>query len=171
MVLGRSCDFEGGSMKRFFLIGILTLTMVALSFPVAMGGEKETLAALEGIKKGIEEGVPREALAHLLGEAKIQIDMLQRGSIRKDCFRVATKRSYYWYDLGIKSWGALMENQEQRDRYKRQAEHGDHEMKEISLQMVENYDKLIKHAQEALPSKWEYGNAALDRARECLDLK
>jgi len=156
-------------MERFFTIGILVLAIVALSFSVSISGDQDVLEALERIKAAVEDGASQKELAPLLNEAKIQIDTLQRGDVRKDCFRAATKRSYYWYDLGVKSWGALMENQKQRDKYIRNAEYGEHDMKKISLKMVENYDKLIGHAQEALPSKWEYGNAALDRARQCLE--
>jgi ribosome-binding protein aMBF1 (putative translation factor) len=158
-------------MKQLCRVHILVLTMVALSCSVATSGDKDVLEALERIKAGIEEGTSRERLAQLLDEARTQIDTLQRGDVRKDCFRAATNRSYYWYNLGVKSWGALIENQKQRSRYARQAEYGDHQMKEISLKMVANYDTLIKRAQEALPSKWEYGNAEIDRARQCLDLK
>ena len=158
-------------MRQLCRINILAVIIVALSFSVATSGDQDVLEALGKIRAAIEDGASQEELAPLLNEAKIQIDTLQRGDVRKDCFRAATKRSYYWYDLGIKSWGALMENEKQRDKYRRKAEYGEHNMKEISLKMVENYDKLISHAQEALPSKWEYGNAALDRARECLEMK
>jgi hypothetical protein len=67
----------------------------------------------------------------------------------------------------------MIKNQGQRDIHAKQAksEYSDDHMKTINLKMVENYDKLIKHAQEALPSKWEYGNAALDEARGCLEQK
>jgi len=156
-------------MERFFTIGILVLAIVTLSFSVAISGDQDVLEALEGIKAAVENGASQEELARLLDEAKVQIDTLHKGDVRKDCFRAATKTSHYWYDLGVKSWGALMENQKQRDKYRRKAEYGEHNMKEISLKMVENYDKLISHAQAALPSKWAYGNAALDRARQCLN--
>jgi len=158
-------------MKQLCRVSILVLTVLALFFSTATSGDIDLLKALEEIKESIEHGVSYEKLVPLLDSVQPQIDALQRGSVRKDCFRDATKRSYYWYDLGVKSWGALMDNEKQRDRYARKAEYGDDEMKEISLKMVENYEKLIKHAQEALPSKWEYGNAEIERARECLDLK
>jgi len=156
-------------MRPLCRIKALVVTIVALSFSVATGGDEDVLKALERIKAAVEAGASPEELAPLLDEAKIHIDQLQRGDVRKDCFRAATRRSHYWYGLGVKSWGALIENEKQRDRYRRKAEYGEHDMKDISWKMVENYDKLIKQAQEALPSKWEYGNAALDRARQCLD--
>ncbi|MDY6836431.1 MAG: hypothetical protein SWH78_00525 [Thermodesulfobacteriota bacterium] len=156
-------------MRQLCRMNILVVIIVALSFSVATSGDQDVLEALGRVKAAIEDGASQEELALLLGKAKIQIDRLQRGDVRKDCFRAATKRAYYWYDLGVKNCGALMENQEKRDRYRRKAEYGDHDMKEISLKMVENYDKLIRHAQEALPSKWEHGHAALVRAQQCLE--
>lgn len=158
-------------MERFFATTILVLATVSLSFSVAISGDQDVLAALERIKQGIENNASMEELAQLLDEAKEQIDTLQRGTVKKDCFLDATKGSYYWYNLGVKSWGALMDNEKQRARFARQAEYGDHEMKEISLKMVENYETLIKHAQEALPSKWEYGTAEIERARQCLEMR
>jgi hypothetical protein len=35
--------------------------------------------------------------------------------------------------------------------------------------MVANYELLIRHAYEALPSKWNYGNTALQIAHECIE--
>ncbi|MDY6951591.1 MAG: hypothetical protein SWE60_08770 [Thermodesulfobacteriota bacterium] len=158
-------------MRQLCRIKILVVTIVALSCSMATGGEEDVLEALERIKAAIEDGASREELAPLLDNAKMHIDRLQRGDVRKDCFRAATRRSHYWYDLGVKSWGALMENQKKRDRYRRKAEYGEYDMREISQKMADNYDKLIRHAQDALPSNWAHGNAALDRARECSDLK
>jgi hypothetical protein len=156
-------------MKQLLGITTLALTIVVLSFSVAISADQDVLKALESIKVAIEEGTPQEEMAALLDKAKMQMDKLPRGDVRKDCFRAAAKRSLYWYRLGVKSQGALMENQKQRDRYRIKAEYGEYDMKEISQKMAKNYDKLIKRAQEALPSKWAYGNAALDRARQCLE--
>jgi hypothetical protein len=157
-------------MKQLCRIGILVVAIVVLFSSLATSAEEDVLRALERVKASIEDEVPYKKVAELLDEAKIQVDTIRIGETT-NCFRVAVKRCYYWYHLGIKSWQTLIKNQEQRDIHAKRAksEYWDDNTKTVSLKMVENYDKLITHAQETLPSKWEYGNAALDEARDCLE--
>jgi len=156
-------------MRELCRISILIFGIVALFPSPATSAEEDVLQALENVKVGVEDGVSYEKVAGFLAEARNRVDPIKKGDT-SDCFRVAVKRCYYWYRLASKSWEAMIKNQEQRDIHAKQtkSEYLDDHMKTISLRMVENYDKLIKHAQEALPSKWEYGNAALNEARECL---
>jgi hypothetical protein len=156
-------------MRELCRISILIFGIVALFPSPATSAEEDVLQALENVKVGVEDGVSYEKVAGFLAEARNQVDPIKKGDT-SDCFRVAVKRCYYWYRLASKSWEAMIKNREQRDIHAKQtkSEYLDDHMKTISLRMVENYDKLIKHAQEALPSKWEYGNAALNEARECL---
>jgi hypothetical protein len=154
-------------MKQLCRVAISVLAVMLLFPTSATCEEKDVLQALEGVKVGIEEGVSYGELGGLLAEANVQISTLRRGET-SDCFRLAAHRSYYWYDLGRKSWETLIRNQQQRDKYARQAEYGEHHLKTIAMTIAGNYDKLVKHAQDALPTKWEYGSAALQRARECL---
>jgi hypothetical protein len=160
--------FPRRRMKQPCRVAISVLAMMLLFPHWAISEEKDVLQALEGVKLGIEEGVSCRELAGLLAEADVQIRILRRGET-SDCFRLAAHRSYYWYDLGRKSWETLMRNQQQRDKYARQAQHGEHHLKTIAVTIAGNYDKLVRHAQDALPTKWEYGNAALQRARDCLE--
>lgn len=159
-------------MTKLCRINVLVFGIVALFPSLSTSAEEDVLQALENVKVGIEDGVSYEKVAGFLAEARNQVDPIKKGDT-SDCFRVAVKRCYYWYRLATKSWEALIKNQEQREIHAKQAksEYSDVHMKTIDLKMVENYDKLIKHAQEALPSKWEYGNAALDEARECPERK
>ena len=156
-------------MKRLLRISILALGIVVFSPPVAKSAEQEVLQALEAVRAGIQDEVPYGELAELIEAAQVQVYLIKKGDT-SDCFRIAVKRSHYWYRLGIKSWETLIHNQQERDVQAKRinSEYWDDDMKAISLKMVENYDKLIQHAEEALPSKWEHGNAALDRAHECL---
>jgi hypothetical protein len=158
-------------MKQLFVIVIMGVSVLVCSFSTARGVDRDVIRALEEIGEHIEQGASYEELLPMLDAVRPQIDALERGTLRKDCFRTAVKGAYYWYDLGAKSWAALMENEREKERYEIQAEYGESEMKEISLTMVENYEKLIEHARKALPSKWDYAKAALDQARQCLKLK
>ena len=159
-------------MRELCLINILVFGIVALLPSLSTSAEEDVLQVLENVRVGIEDEVSYEKVAGFLAEARNRVDPIKKGDT-SDCFRVAVKRCYYWYRLASKSWEAMIKNQEQRDIHAKQtkSEYLDDHMKTISLKMVENYDKLIKHAQEALPSKWEYGNAALDEAHECLEQK
>jgi hypothetical protein len=155
-------------MKRFLAVTVVVLGVFS-SLPGSAGAaEYEALEALEKVRQGIEEGVSYGRLGLLLDEAQSAVRTLQRG-VTQECFRIAAITCYHWYDLGRKSWGALIENQQKRDFYARQLEsvYYDDQMKAIFPIVIDNYDKLIRHAEESLPSNWENGHAALERAREC----
>jgi hypothetical protein len=160
--------YVGGGMRQFLRLSILVLAIVVFFPSLAISAEKDVLQALESVKAAVEDGVSYEKVAELLELSGIQVNAIKKGDT-SDCFRVAVRRCHYWYRLGVKTWETMINNQEQRDIHAKRAksEYWDDHMKVISLRIVENYDKLIKHAQEALPSKWEYGNAALDEARAC----
>ena len=155
-------------MKQLFSVGIFFFGVTFLFSTLAGAAEEDVLQALESVRSAVEDEVPYEKVAELLDGAKIQVNAIKKGDTT-DCFRAAVKRSYYWYRLGVKSWEMLMKNQEERDIHVKRAksEYSDEHMKTISLKMAEGYDKLVTHAREALPSKWEYGNCALDEAQAC----
>ena len=154
-------------MGRLCRLAISVLALTVLFSSRAACEEDGALQALDRIKVGLGEGISYRELGELLGEARVQMDTLKNGE-GDDCFRAAAEESYYWYDLGRKAWETIRKNTEQRDKYFRQAEYGEHQMRAIHMTMAENYDKLVKHAKDALPTKWEYGNAALERARRCM---
>jgi hypothetical protein len=160
--------YIGGSMKQLYRIGVSVVGIVLLSSSLAGGAEKDVLQALERVKAAVEGEVSYEKADELVDVAGIQVNAIKKGDT-SDCFRVAVRRCHYWYRLGVKTWETIIKNEEQRDIHAKRAksEYWDDHMKVISLRIVENYDKLIRHAQEGLPSKWEYGNAALDEARAC----
>jgi hypothetical protein len=157
-------------MRKLCIISVSILVMLVLFSSVASSAEDDVLEALERLKAGIENEASYTEVAELMEEAGVQVGAIKKGDTT-DCFRIAAKRSYYWYRLGTKSWETLIKNQEQRDIHAKRSrsEYWDDSTKTISLKMVENYDKLIKHAEEALPSKWEYGHAALNQAHKCLE--
>jgi hypothetical protein len=154
-------------MKQIGRIGILVLATV-LSSSNATCGEEEVLQALETVKVHVEAGVSPETLAGLIDEAKTQIDSLELDDIEDDCFREAVRRCYYWYNLARRSRETMIKNQEQRDKYDREAIFGEAHMRATYEKMVANYEQLIRHTYEALPSKWANGTAALQMAHECL---
>jgi hypothetical protein len=136
---------------------------------IAAGEEEKVLESLNAIKTHVETGVSPETLAGLLDEAKVQIDILEQNDIADDCFREAVTNCYYWYDLARRSRETMVANQVQRDKYDQKAIFGDEGMRPMYEKMVANYEQLIRHAHEALPSKWNYGNAALQIAHECIE--
>ncbi|MBW1859255.1 MAG: hypothetical protein JRI70_04050 [Deltaproteobacteria bacterium] len=154
-------------MGHLCRVAISVLAVMVLFPHWAASEENDALQALERVRVGLVEGISYRELGGLLDEAQVQINTLRKDE-GSDCFRAAANQSYYWYDLGRKTWETMTENTEQRDKYFRQAEYGEHRMKTINMTMAENYDKLVKHTQDALPTKWEYGNAALESARSCL---
>ncbi len=155
-------------MRQLLKRSILVLAIVVFFPSLAISAEEEVLQALESVKAAIEDGASYKKVAELLELSGIQVHAIKKGDT-SDCFRVAVRRCHYWYRLGVKSWETMIHNQEQRDIHAKRAksEYWDDQMKVISVRIVENYDKLIKHAQESLPSKWKYGNAALAEARAC----
>jgi hypothetical protein len=155
-------------MKPVYRNSILALAIAVFFSSVAMGGE-EVLQKLNAIKTHVETGVSPETLAGLLGEAKVQIDILEQDDVVDDCFREAVTNCYYWYDLARRSRETMIANQLQRDKYDQEAIFGDEEMRPTYEKMVANYELLIRHAYEALPSKWNYGNTALQIAHECIE--
>ncbi len=154
-------------MGHLCRVAISVLAVMVLFPNWAASEENDTLQALERVRVGLVEGISYRELGVLLDEAQVQINTLKKGE-GSDCFRAAANESYYWYDVGRKTWETMTGNAKQRDKYFRQAEYGEDRMKTINMTMAENYDKLVKHTQNALPTKWEYGNAALERARSCL---
>jgi hypothetical protein len=153
-------------MKQIGGISILVLAIV-LFFSNATCGEEEVLEALETVKTHVEAGVSPETLAGLLDNAKIHIDGLEPDE-RHHCFHEAVRKCYYWYNLARRSRETMIRNQEQRDKYDGEAIFGEVHMRTTYEKMVANYEQLIRHTYEALPSKWAYGNAALQMAHECL---
>jgi len=155
-------------MKHLCGVAVSVLAVIVLFPNWAASEESGALQALERVRVGLAEGISCRELGGLLDEAQVQINTLGKGE-GSDCFRAAVNDSYYWYDLGRKAWETMTENTKQRDKYFRRAEYGEHRMRTINMTLAENYDKLVKHAQNALPTKWEYGNGALKRARSCLE--
>lgn len=154
-------------MGRLCRLAVSVLALMVLFPNQAACDENGALQTLDRIKVGLAEGISYRELGELLSEARVQMDTLKKGE-GNDCFRAAAEDSYYWYDLGRKAWETMRKNTKQRDKYFRQAEYGEYQMRAIHMTMAENYDKLVKHAKDALPTKWEYGNAALERAHRCL---
>jgi hypothetical protein len=149
-------------------VAVLVSAVIVLFPNWASSEENDTLQALERVRVGLAEGISCRELGELLDDVQVQINTPGKDQ-GNDCFRAAANESYYWYDLGRKTWETMAENTKQRDKYFRQADYGEHRMRTINRTMAENYDKLVKHTQDALPTKWEHGNAALEKARSCLE--
>jgi hypothetical protein len=150
----------------------MTILFSAMTVLLASTGaceEAQVLESLNAVKAHVENGVSPATLAGLLDEARIQIDILEQGDIRRDCFVEAVKHCYYWYDLARRSRETIIANQVQRDKYDQKAIFGDPDMRQTYEKMVANYEQLIRHAYQALPSKWNNGHIALQVARECVE--
>jgi hypothetical protein len=156
-------------MKHVCGIAILAFATTLFFSSTATCEEEKVLQALDAIKIHVETGVSPETLAELLDEAKVQIDILEQDDMADDCFRESVTNCYYWYNLARRSRETMIENQIQRDKYDQKAIFGDEKMRPTYEEMVANYELLIRHAYEALPSKWDYGNAALQIAHECAE--
>ena len=155
-------------MRQLFRSGVLTLGLLVFFPAWVISGEEAILKALEDVRAGVDAGVPYHKLVEVMETARVEVDTLEKG-VGNACFRAAVRRCYDWYALGLRSWASLRDNEKERDKYARQAEYGEHHFKDISLKMAENYDKLVRHAQDALPSKWAHGNAELEKAHACLE--
>jgi hypothetical protein len=155
-------------MGRFCRTAVLVIAVVGLFPGWATSEESSTLQALERVRVGLAEGISYRELGGLLDDVRVEVSTLRKDN-GNDCFRAAVNDSYYWYDVGRKTWGTMTKNTKQRDKYFRQAEYGEHRMRTVNMTMAENYDKPVKHTQDALPTKWEHGSAALERARRCLE--
>jgi hypothetical protein len=155
-------------MKKVGTLILMVLGIVVFFSPMALCGEVEILQALEDVKAGIEEGLSQEELTQLLHAAWLKVDAMNK-AVGNTCFRASVRRCYDWYAQWVSSRGSLIENVEQRDKYWRQAEYGEARLKDASLTIAENYDKLIRHAQGGLPSKRAQGDASLLKAQACLE--
>jgi hypothetical protein len=149
-------------------MSLVTLGLMTCLASVAMCGEEEVLNALDDVRAGIVGDVSHDRLSRLLDSARAEVETLRKG-VGNDCFRAAARQCYAWYAQGVSSWGSLLENEKQREKYARQAEYGERHLKGASLSMSRNYGKLVNHARDALPSTWMRGHAQLERARECLN--
>jgi hypothetical protein len=158
-------------MKRTCKNAILVLAMAVLFSTSARCEEKEVLETLDAVKTHVETGVSPETLAQLLDEAKLQLGVLRQDNVGDDCFREAVTDCYHWYDLARRSRETIIANQIQRDRYDQEAIFGDESMRPTYEKIVANYEQLIRRAYESLPSKWNYGHAALQMAHECIEMK
>jgi hypothetical protein len=161
-------QLSGGCMRQLFGTAVLVFgLLLLLGFP-ARAGEEDVLEALEAVKTGVKEKVSYTKLAELLDAAHLKVNTLQRG-VANACFRAAARRCYDWYALGVRSWASLIGNEKQRDKYARQAAYGERDLKDASLKIAENYATLVRHTQDALPSKWAYAELELRKAHECLE--
>lgn len=154
-------------MGQYCETAILILGFLFFTGLPAGAGDEEALEALEALKTGVEEDVSQPKLARLLEAAQLDVYSLQRGT-GDACFRAAARRCYDWYALGVRSRASLIENEKQRDKYALQAAYGERDLKDASRTIAENYATLVRHARDALPSKWAYAELELRRARECL---
>lgn len=158
-------------MKRTHGITIPVLVTALLFSTTAVCEEKEVLQTLDAIKTHVKAGVSPETLAELLDEAKLRIDILGQDNMGNDCFREAVTNCYYWYNLARRSRETIIANQVQRDGYDQEAIFGDESMRPTYEKIVSNYEQLIRRAYETLPSKWNYGHAALEIAHECIETR
>jgi hypothetical protein len=101
------CD-KASYMKGFIASSIVLVTLFILGSclgPKKSVEEKNVLIALSNIQQSLENNASYEHFIELLGQAKIEIDILK--SNRKNnspCFMGAVDKCYAFYSTGRKAW-------------------------------------------------------------------
>ena len=95
-------------MKRYALIGVALFGMIvcvwACSGPKITVEEENVLATLANIQQSLENNVGYEEFIELLGQAKIEIDLLKSNAENNPCFIGAVDKCYAFYHTGSKAW-------------------------------------------------------------------
>ena len=71
--------------------------------------EEKTLATLSNIQGNLETSISYQKFLELLGQAKIEIDILKRSGKNNVCFMGAVDKCYAYYHTGGKAWKQKLE--------------------------------------------------------------
>ena len=99
-------------MKGFMVGSFVLVTLFILgscSGPKKSVEEKNVLMALSNIQQSLENNASYEHFIELLGQAKIEIDMIKSNSENSPCFMGAIDRCYAFYATGGKAWKEKLE--------------------------------------------------------------
>ena len=104
-------------MKGRVLIGfaiIISIGWTACSGPQISMEEEKVLAALSNIQRSLEGDVSYEEFMELLGQAKIEIDLLKSNGKYSPCFLGAVDKCYAFYFTGGKAWRQKLDTTDER---------------------------------------------------------
>jgi hypothetical protein len=71
--------------------------------------EQKVLATLSNIQGNLETSISYQQFLELLGQAKIEIDILKRSGKNNLCFMGAVDKCYAYYYTGAKAWKQKLE--------------------------------------------------------------
>jgi len=72
--------------------------------------EEKVLATLSNIQGSLETSINYQQFLELLGNAKIEIDILKRSGKNNPCFMGAVDKCYAYYHTGGKAWQQKLES-------------------------------------------------------------
>ena len=99
-------------MKRCTVIAFfLAVILICASCwgPKKSTKEEKVLAALSNIQSNLETSIRFEKFLDLLGQAKIEIDILKSSGKHNPCFMGAVDKCYAYYFTGGKAWKEKLE--------------------------------------------------------------
>jgi hypothetical protein len=71
--------------------------------------EEKVLATLANIQSNLETNIGYQQFLELLGQAKVEIDILKRSGKNNPCFMGAVDKCYAYYFTGGKAWKQKLE--------------------------------------------------------------
>ena len=71
--------------------------------------EEKVLATLSNIQGNLETSIGYQQFLELLGQTKIEIDILKRSGKNNPCFMGAVDKCYAYYHTGAKAWKQKLE--------------------------------------------------------------
>lgn len=99
-------------MNRYAVIAFyLAVILICASCwgPKISIGEEKVLVALSDIQGNLETSISYQKFLELLGQAKIEIDILKRSGKNNACFMGAVDKCYAYYHTGGKAWKQKLE--------------------------------------------------------------
>ena len=99
-------------MNRWSVVAFcLALILICASCwgPKTSIEEEKVLATLSNIQGNLETSISYQQFLELLGQAKIEIDILKRSGKNNVCFMGAVDKCYAYYHTGGKAWKQKLE--------------------------------------------------------------
>ena len=99
-------------MNRFVVFAFclaVILTSASCWGPKISIEEEKVLATLSNIQANMEASMGYQQFLELLGQAKIEIDILKRSGKNNSCFMGAIDKCYAYYHTSAKAWQQKLE--------------------------------------------------------------
>ncbi len=104
-------------MQRCAVVGIILMVIlsnISCSGPQISLAEENVLAALANIQRSLENNVSYEDFIELLGQVKMEIDMLKTNGKYSPCFMSEVDKCYAFYFTGGKAWQQKLNTTDER---------------------------------------------------------